>query len=124
MYKSPVTIHEQIVNDLIADYQDGKNKAICKAIVKIGIDVNKEELIKALHYDRQQYKKGYEDAVKDFAERLTTKIVNTPFGVNCTGETDSYKEGCLHGLVTKQNNVIDMIDNLLKEMVGGNNATD
>lgn len=124
LYKSPVTIHEQIVNDLIADYQDGKNKAICKAIVKIGIDVNKDELIKALHYDRQQYKKGYEDAVKDFAERLTTKIVNTPFGVNCTGETDSYKEGCLHGLVAKQNNVIDMIDNLLKEMVGGNNATD
>ena len=41
--------------------------------------------------------------------KLIEKIVNTPFGLNCTGESDDYKEGVLRGLVAKQNNVIDMI---------------
>lgn len=50
---------------------------------------------------------------KEYIEReaLIQKIVNTPFVVYLTGETDNYKEGCLHGLVAKQNNVIDMINN-------------
>ena len=58
------------------------------------------------------------EAIKEFAERLISKVVNTPFGVNCSGETDEYKEGCLRGLVAKQHNVLDMINNLVKEMVG------
>ena len=37
------------------------------------------------------------EAYKEFAERLKDKIIDTPFGINCT---------------------IDMVDNLLKEMVG------
>lgn len=41
--------------------------------------------------------------------KLIEKIANTPFGLNCTGESDDYKEGVLRGLVAKQNNVIDMI---------------
>lgn len=41
--------------------------------------------------------------------KLVEKIVNTPFGLNCTGESDDYKEGVLRGLIAKQNNVIDMI---------------
>ena len=58
------------------------------------------------------------EAIKEFADRLISKVVNTPFGVNCSGETDEYKEGCLHGLVAKQNNILDKINNLVKEMVG------
>ena len=104
LYKSPVTIHEQIVNDLIADYQEGKNKAICKAIVKIGIDVNKEELIKALRYDRQQYQIGYEDAVKEFAEKIKASK-DTLFNNIHSG---------FHF------NVI--IDSIAKEMAGENNV--
>lgn len=42
-------------------------------------------------------------------EALISKIVNTPFVVNCSGETEEYKDGMLDGLVKKQNNVIDMI---------------
>lgn len=37
------------------------------------------------------------EAYKEFAERLKNKIIDTPFSINCT---------------------IDMVDNLLKEMVG------
>lgn len=37
------------------------------------------------------------EAYKEFADKLKDKIIDTPFGINCT---------------------IDMVDNLLKEMVG------
>lgn len=58
------------------------------------------------------------EAYKEFGYKLKNKIINTPFVIDCTGETDEYREGCLRGLVAKQHNVIDMVDNLLKEMVG------
>lgn len=34
---------------------------ICKAVQNVGVSVDKEELLKALHYDRGQYQKGYRD---------------------------------------------------------------
>lgn len=37
---------------------------ILKAVWNVGIDVDKEGLLRALNYDRDQYDKGYEDAMK------------------------------------------------------------
>ena len=34
---------------------------ICKAVQNVGVSVDKEELLKALHHDRGQYQKGYRD---------------------------------------------------------------
>ena len=34
---------------------------IYKAIMHVGVNVDKDELLKALAYDRNQYQKGYED---------------------------------------------------------------
>lgn len=34
---------------------------ICKAVQNVGVSVDKEELLKALQYDRDQYQKGYAD---------------------------------------------------------------
>ena len=34
---------------------------ICKAVQKVGVNVDREELLKALQYDRGQYQKGYND---------------------------------------------------------------
>ena len=39
---------------------------------EIGYAVNKEELIKALQYDRQQYEKGYQDGLKHLSEDTVT----------------------------------------------------
>lgn len=38
---------------------------IMKAVQKVGVVVDKDELIKALNYDRQQYEKGYEDGKRE-----------------------------------------------------------
>ena len=54
MYISPITIMQGEMNVRVEN-------EIIKAVRNIGIDVDKEELIKALAYDRKQYEKGYED---------------------------------------------------------------
>lgn len=54
MYISPITIMQGEMNVRVEN-------EIIKAVQNIGIDVDKEELIKALAYDRKQYEKGYED---------------------------------------------------------------
>lgn len=62
MYKSPITImHRQLANQINVQLEG----EVLKAVMKCNIDVNKDELIKALNYDRQQYEKGYKDGVAD-----------------------------------------------------------
>lgn len=58
-YQSPVEIIQgeletKIENDIMT------------AVQRYGIRVDKEELIKALQYDRKQYEQGYEDARRAF----------------------------------------------------------
>lgn len=55
MYKSPITL---ISNEIQLNLEDG----MYKAVKQIGIEVDKDELISALKYDRGQYEKGYADA--------------------------------------------------------------
>ena len=54
-YKSPINIISSALRTEI------ENETL-KAIKDVGIDVDKDELIKALTYDRQQYEKGFSDA--------------------------------------------------------------
>lgn len=53
-YQSPI---ELIMGQMQINWE-GK---ICKAVQNVGVYVDKEELLKALRYDREQYQKGYAD---------------------------------------------------------------
>ena len=70
MYKSPI---ETIISEMEMQREEG----ICRVVQEVGVNVDKDELIKALQYDREQYGKGYsdgyKDAVKEFAESLKRK---------------------------------------------------
>lgn len=70
MYSSPIEI---IYSDVQHRFEDG----LFKAIQKVDIKVNKDELLKALAYDRNQYEKGYADAV---ADRIKGQWIEEP---NC-----------------------------------------
>lgn len=63
MWESPIEI---ICNDIQYKVVDEYEKQIINAIQSYGISVNKEELVKALNYDRQQYEKGYADAKAEY----------------------------------------------------------
>jgi hypothetical protein len=54
MYKSPVELIVKQMNTQVEEH-------ILKAIQEVAVDVDKEELIKALQYDRNQYEQGYID---------------------------------------------------------------
>lgn len=63
MYKSPIELICQGIGYEV-------DKGILKAVLEHGINVDKDELIRALQYDRDQYNKGYSDGKRDAADEL------------------------------------------------------
>lgn len=62
-YKSPIDV---LMKEAQLNYENG----IYNAIQEYEIKVDKEELIKALNYDREMYIKGYNDAVHEMMDIL------------------------------------------------------
>lgn len=59
-YESPISlIYENAQRQMQIQLENG----VYSVVQNVGIDVNKDELIKALQYDRQQYDKGYSDGM-------------------------------------------------------------
>lgn len=65
-YKSPINIIESVSNQIKVELD---NK-IYEAVIKCDIDVDRQELIKALEYDRNQYQQGFKDAQKFYDKAL------------------------------------------------------
>ena len=61
MYESPIRLVEQISSDISKQKENDIYNVVCK----YAVDVNKEELLHALQYDRDQYNKGYKDGHDD-----------------------------------------------------------
>ena len=53
-YQSPI----EVIQTQIQSQIEGE---IYKAVMRVGINVDKDELLKALQYDRGRYQKGYAD---------------------------------------------------------------
>lgn len=58
MYNSPIQLVTDDINFAVRAKIDD---TIYQAVLKCDIAIDKDELIKALTYDRQQYDKGYSD---------------------------------------------------------------
>ena len=72
MYESPINI---ITNEMqTALNEDIENNIMLKITQTYGIDVDKDELIRALNYDRQQYEKGRADFKSDIEQLLKEYI--------------------------------------------------
>ena len=71
MYKSPITIIESTIDSFAKSIIKQKDDAIFAEIQhSFGVDLDREELIRALKYDREQYDKGYADGIRDAREEL------------------------------------------------------
>lgn len=68
-YRPPITA-------IISDWETKFENDAVEAVIRYGFDINKEELEKALNYDRGQYEKGYADAKRKYA-RPTGEWVET-----------------------------------------------
>ena len=67
MYESPIEI---FTTEMQTQVIRQRENYIYQTVQDCGISVDKEELVRALQYDREQYEKGYEDGIRDFAKRL------------------------------------------------------
>ena len=67
-WESPI---KRIESELMTKIErDAENNLMCSVNQSIGYEVNKEELIKALNYDRDQYNKGYKNASRRYNKDL------------------------------------------------------
>lgn len=53
--------YESPINIIYGQMQLQMDDNICRAVQNVGINVDKEELLRALAYDRNQYANGYAD---------------------------------------------------------------
>ena len=65
-YESPITLIEKEVSSA---YNCWVEDNIFKMVSSMGIKVDKDELVKALKYDRQQYERGYNVASLEFQNK-------------------------------------------------------
>ena len=54
---------ESPIDAMFSDMEMKLEGEVFRAVQRVGITVDKDELIKALEYDRGQYEKGYADAM-------------------------------------------------------------
>lgn len=79
MYEPPIQL---IMNDALKQIQTAQENTIYKTIQSIGVNVDKDELIKALRYDRLQYQKGFDDGYHSFADDFYNKFKKCSKGCN------------------------------------------
>ena len=105
MYESPI---ELVTTNLITKMAQFQNEQIYSAIQGVGVNVDKNELLKALIYDRQQYQKGYEDGIEEgmkrFAEIVKKEMSFWMYDFEYCSE---------------QMEALSRIDELIKERFGG-----
>ncbi len=67
MYKSPI---ELLITDVCNQVLEQQNEAIHQAVLHYVPNVDRDELVKALEYDRSQYEEGYMDGKADAMAEL------------------------------------------------------
>ena len=89
MYESPINIVEKSeeINSSLSEMLDNY---VMSVIRSYGVDVDKEELVKALKYDREQYDKGFKDG---FEYGVETEGLKYERGQYSKGYMDGYEHG-------------------------------
>lgn len=63
MWESPINIYHTISDMVTMMTEEIDGNIIVEVKKQLGVDINKDELIKAINYDRNQYEKGYQDGL-------------------------------------------------------------
>ena len=72
-YESPINL---VIGQFRMEQEKRIEGEVFKAIQDYGINIDKDELIRALKYDREQYDKGYEDGASEVAAEIFAEIAN------------------------------------------------
>ena len=96
MYESPIEI---IQGEVTTKFEND----IYSAVQEYGIVVDKDELIKALQYDRNQYAKGYSDAEAKYTNCISYEdLKDIILNVECTQPESEFIKGLILGMCAKK----------------------
>lgn len=118
--KAVLDMWEAPIKMMQSEWETQLEGEVLKATRKVGVVVDKEELLKALEYDREQYEKGYGDAVKECLSVIREVYHNfcgydlehmTKYG-NETAEQqhDSYSSLMMYEIAGEFDDLIDQIE--------------
>lgn len=107
MYKSPINF---IFGDIQMQVVKQQENEAYMAVQKCGVDVDKEELMRALQYDREQYEKGYEDGCKNSIVRFASFLKNKSF---CCDSNDWHS----FQAINVEDDLDDLVEEFLSEVV-------
>ena len=81
MYKPPIELFtfDSPIQQVMDQAKKQHEEYIYKCILNAGVNVDKQELLKALQYDRNQYQEGYKDGYLDGLKSFANKVKNTVF---------------------------------------------
>ena len=113
-YQSPIS---QIYKDVEYKFKEDMENKIVEAVHHFGISVDKEELIKALQYDRNQYDKGYSDGRASMVEEL--EKIKVEIRKLTDINPDYPMDRTIH---ISRNEVLEIIDKHISELKGENNG--
>ena len=90
-YESPI---ELFVNSVADSIDTQLENDVCNVSMSYGINVNPDELVKALNSDRKQYEKGYLDACKRYSRPTGTWLLTDayPHRVYCSNCYKTFAE--------------------------------
>ena len=94
MYESPIKLY---VQDMEAKLRQQQEQAIWETVSKYEVAVDKEELIKALKYDRDQYSRGYKDGANEVLDKIRAEIQRLR-GCSCS---------CSDGIIDDVEDILD-----------------
>lgn len=81
-YNCPI---KMLVGDMKSEfYKSVEDAMFCEIKQTIGYDIDKEELIKALNYDRHQYEEGYQAGKRDSMKFATWELVGFGTSFKCS----------------------------------------
>lgn len=75
MYESPISMISDQMKIISEQINANTDEMIVEAVQNVGVTVDKEEMIRALQYDRGQYNRGYTDGAHDMFSGFMEKML-------------------------------------------------
>ena len=77
MYESPIELVHRHINGMREEIDKKTGELIVKSCMEIGININREELVRMAQYDRGRYEKGYTDGKTAGAVEVLEKLLKS-----------------------------------------------
>lgn len=133
-YQGPIQIF--YTDRILKHVRDEQDNAVYRAVIEADIRVDREELLKALQYDRDQYEKGFRDGqayvppdptnknlIRKMSDEDLAKLIfdlgngseycyghciHQDNGPACNSAQNDYPRGCIAGVLAWLNSTADI----------------